>query len=545
MQATRPKRTRSGKLAWCYEDCVWFIQQFDLPEGGPVLLEGYAKLILRTIFRTGLVELLTLLPKGNGKTTIMAGLSVFHLLTVPSPQVFIAAADLEQATEMFRFAQHFCESKPSIRRMVNIAESMRVITLRPDPKTGRRTGKIRVLASDKSRGKGKKHSYSPTLALIDELHAHENTSIYVALRSAVFKGKRPEIGLESGICAVISTAGHNINGVLGQLRAQFLAVEQKGGTIQHALVINGEGNPEQGDGRLTIATTATGRNVMLQWALRDGTEGLGPADDPDDMRVVKLANPASFVTPDSLRDAREAPGITTWDFLRWRCNVWTLAFRSWIPGGSWQKMYDDTVPVVEHRTWEGATRDEIRECIAAMGGLGDEVYAAVDMARYRDCAAVGLVFPRGDLNPIVRALIWRSGGTDQPIEYTPVMDALRDLNSGYRLMAVGWDPKYFDQAAETLTGEGLAMVQFPQSPERMCPAAGDARTEIIEAAWAHDGDPILRAHVEAASAIDVGPGAFRVGKAEESGPPIDACVALLMARALSITPAPKPGAAFW
>jgi hypothetical protein len=38
----------SGPLRWCYEDCVWFLEQLTLPEGGPVLLEGYAKLILRT-----------------------------------------------------------------------------------------------------------------------------------------------------------------------------------------------------------------------------------------------------------------------------------------------------------------------------------------------------------------------------------------------------------------------------------------------------------------------------------------------------------------
>jgi hypothetical protein len=53
--------------------------------------------------------------------------------------------------------------------------------------------------------------------------------VYVALRSAAFKGKRPDIpGLEhSGIVAVISTAGHNVNTVLGELRAEFLKCDQR------------------------------------------------------------------------------------------------------------------------------------------------------------------------------------------------------------------------------------------------------------------------------------------------------------------------------
>lgn len=521
------------RLTWSYADCLWFLERLTLPEGGPVLIEGYARLILRAIFATGLVELLCLLPKGNGKTTLMAGLAVFHLLTIPSPQVFIAAADVEQAKEMFRFAQHFCESEPDILRLVRITESTRTIRLRR--KTG--GGSIKVLASDSSKAGGKKHSYSPTLALIDELHAHENTAVYVALRSAAFKGKRAGV-LTTGIVAVISTAGHNKKGVLGLLRAAFLKADQGGGTIRRGLVVNGEGNPEQGDGRLTIATTANGHNVMLEWACTDD-------DDLTDMRVVKLANPASFVTPDSLQDALEAPGITPWDFARYRANVWTLAFKSWVPVAAWPAMLDDGLRVVEHRTWDGARLDELRDHIGELFPWESRLFAAVDMARYRDCAAIGLVMPREGRTTVVRAVVWESGGPDAPVPYDPVMDALRALHAVYNVQAIGYDPKYFDQAADTLTGEGLRMVLFPQSNERMCPAAGIARSEIIAGAWAHDGDPIMQAHVLAASARDVGPGAFKVDKAEESGPPIDACEALLMANALSKAPRADASMDFW
>lgn len=522
----------------------------------PLLIEGYAKLILRTIFATGVVSLLCLLPKGNGKTAIMAGLAVFHMLTVPAPRVFIAAADVEQAKEMFGFAQHYCESEPEIARLVVITESTRIIRLRK--RKGRAGGYIKILASDKTKSQGKKHSYSPTLALIDELHAHENLAVFGALRQAMFKGKRRGVpGMEtSGIMGIISTAGHNVNSVLGLIRADYLTCEERGGTIRRGLVVNGEGNPEQGDGRLNIATTANGANVMLEWACRGENDPGGPADDLEDMVVVKLANPASFVTPKSLEDVRTAPGVTPWDFARYRANVWTLAFRSWIPVPSWDLLREGGLRVgrisgapVAWRTWERATVDELRDHIGELFPWGSRLYGAVDMARYRDCAAVAMVHPREGRPKAVRGLVWRSGGPDNPIPYGPVMDALRALHAVYDVQAIGWDPKYFDQPAETLTNEGLRMVKFDQSPERMCPAAADARTEIIggddvpiETTWAHDGDPILKAHVLAGSARDVGPGQFRVDKAEESGPPIDLCIASLMAAALERTIGPDD---FW
>jgi phage terminase large subunit-like protein len=311
-------------------------------------------------------------------------------------------------------------------------------------------------------------------------------------------------------------------------------VRPAGGTIRRGLVVNGEGNPEQGDGRLNIATTASGSNVMLEWACRGENDPSGPPDDLTDMRVVKLANPASFVTPASLQDALEAPGITPWDFARYRANVWTLAFRSWIPTTSWDVMLEPALATLglEHRLWDTAGEGELRAHIRSMFKRNQRLFVAVDMARYRDCAAIGLVAPREDAKPVVAAIVWESGGHDHPVSYDAVEEALRDLHTWCVLEAVGYDPKYFDRSAETLWDENLPMEEFPQSDERMCPAAADAREAIIGARWAHDGDPILKAHMLAGSAKDKGANQFKVVKAEESGPPIDAGIAVLMAHAL-------------
>src|SRR5438477_130833 len=52
-------------------------------------------------------ELLVLLPKGNGKTTLVAALAVHHILTVPNPAVYVAAASRDQATVLYEAAREF------------------------------------------------------------------------------------------------------------------------------------------------------------------------------------------------------------------------------------------------------------------------------------------------------------------------------------------------------------------------------------------------------------------------------------------------------
>lgn len=485
----------AGAAAWRLDWFLWFFSILTLPEGTPTKIEGYTLLILREIFTKGRVELLVLLPKGNGKTALVAALAVWHLLTVRNANCFIGAADKIQADEMYRFAAHYVESEPELEALLIVRRSTREIRSAKDQ------GFIRVLASDDSKMGGKRQGFNPTLALIDELHAHENDALYTDMRTGLFK--------RGGLLVTITTAGHDRESVLGLLRANFHNIGSAGGVLRAGLVVNGEGNPEQHpDGRLTIARAKSGRTVMLEWACRED-------DDLSDMRVVKLANPASFVTVDSLEDAHEAPGITPWAFSRYRANVWTLGFESWLPVGSW---------------------DALAEPGLELQG-GAETVAALDMARYSDCAALVAIQPREDKPRAVRAWVWRPGGQDDPVPYSVVMDQIRELHERYDLRACAMDPKWSDQMAEILEGEGVAVEMFPQSPERMSVAAANLRRDILEGNLAFDPDDefatTLSAHVMAAVAKDVGANAFRLDKSRKNGPDIDGAEALAMANQLS------------
>ena len=493
---------------WNAADFIRFYELLPQPhDGQPVRLEGFQRLIVREIFSDGRVELLVLIPKGQAKTTLMAALSIYHLLITRNANCYVGAADKIQADELYRFAAHFVDSEPELQQHLIVRRSTKEVRSRRDQ------GFLKVLASDDSKQGGKRQGFNPTLALLDELHAHENDKLYTDMRSGLFK--------RHGLLVTITTAGWDLEGVLGRLRASFLEADQNGGSVERFQVATDDGSYHRSPlGRLTVARKSH-RTVMLEWALTKDDDWL-------DFEVVKLANPASWVTVDSLVDAAESlrPNV----FKRYRCNLWTLAYESWLPEGAWDALYGPAVPVVEHRLWNGASNAELDAYIASLYPKGSQIVGAVDMARYRDCAAVTTVGPSPSGLVLPRTTVWRSGGPDNPIPYEPVYRVARQLDVCYSLLALGLDQKYLDEMYDTLDGEGLPVESYPQSNERLCPADANLRNAILtDKSMEHDGDPILAAHVHAAIAGEVGAVGFKLSKSKSNGPPIDAARALSMA----------------
>src|SRR5918994_2029883 len=55
-------------------------------------------------------EFLALLPRGNGKSRLVGPLSVHHLISVPNPRVYVAAASREQAGVVHEYAPDFARA---------------------------------------------------------------------------------------------------------------------------------------------------------------------------------------------------------------------------------------------------------------------------------------------------------------------------------------------------------------------------------------------------------------------------------------------------
>ena len=412
-------------------------------------LEPFQEMIVREFFG-GCREMLVLLPRGNGKTELFAALALFDLLVTPEPAVYVAAASRDQARLAFERARKMAVRHPEIERRVKVRHN----ELRT------RDGFLRVLASDAP----KVHGLAPTLALVDELHAHGRGDLYVALKTAL--GKR-----DGAQMATISTAGFDRDSILGQLRERALSLPE----------VDREGS-------LTTARDRGVGFVMFEWS--------APEDaDLQDARIVKAANPASFVTEEFLAAQIASPGLHPLEFARYHANVWTESADYWLPPGTWQ---------------ECAASYRIED--------GERVWLGVDIGG--DRAASAIAYVTEDL----RVGIEIFEGDEAVLE---VAARVRALASRFDVAEVAFDPWRFQAPAIELERDGLPVIQFPQTNVRMVPASERLYSAVREGKLRHPNDPGLNRHVARTIARKTERG-WRIDKTR-SRDKIDGVVALAMA----------------
>ena len=230
-------------------------------------------------------ETLVLIPRANGKSTLLAGLAVWELLKRPNAQIVVGAASREQASVLFDIAREMA-AHPQIAPLVEIT--------RREIRT--QAGWLKVIAADGPR----QHGLIVDLAIVDELHAHRHDELYIALRTALQKRAGARM-------VTISTAGARSDTPLGALRERCLKlpkVERQG-----------------------ALTRAEGKNLaMLEWALPEG-------GDSDSIEAAKTCNPASWLTAEGLTEQRDAVHTLAWQ--RYHLNVWTGGEAPWILADEW------------------------------------------------------------------------------------------------------------------------------------------------------------------------------------------------------------------
>jgi len=189
-------------------------------------------------------------------------------------------------------------------------------------------------------------------------------------------------------------------------------------------------------------------------------------------------------------------------FRRWRLNQWVRTQESWLPAGSWEscrsdRTLDDSLPV----------------------------FVGLDMALKHDSIAVVIAQPQADGVTVTRSQIWQP--RDEGVDVAGVEHYLRGLHSRYTVQEIVYDPAYFQRSAEHLADDGLPMVEFPQSSQRMIPACGHAYEMIINKTVTHDGSPTFTDQVLSAAQRMTDHG-WRLSKGK-SKRKIDAAIALVMA----------------
>ena len=443
----------------------------------PFKLEPFQEAFIADLF-AGFKEAWLIVPEGNGKTTLLAAIALYHCEFRPRASVPWAASSRQQAELGYKQAEAFVLNTPSLHDIVHseVQEAKgkrktdvpRFTCLEGYRRVIHANGsRLQVFAADDSTGDG----IIPTLGIIDELHRHKDLSLYRTWSGKLLK--------RQGQLCTISTAGE-MGSDFEETRRRVHETAQE--TTDRA-----------------FTRSVTDRLVMHDWALPE-------TDDPSDLEAVKRSNPFSAITVDTLREKFEAPAMTLNHWMRMTCNRPIQDSESWL-GGDGPKLWESLLD-----PWDFVD--------------GAVTYVGVDVALKHDTTAVVAVQKRPDDRYHAKCRIWYPADM-RPIDVTDVMQYIRELDKKYKVEAIAFDPRFFDVPAKMLEDEGLRVIEVPQDIDRMTPAYGSLYETIERKGLSHDDDRPFAIQVLSGVARYTDRG-FTLAKSKSRGK-IDAAVALALA----------------
>jgi phage terminase large subunit-like protein len=351
-----------------------------------------------------------------------------------------------------------------------------------------------------------KEGLSPSLVIVDELHAFPTRELFDVLQLAMGARLDP-LMLIVTTAGVMSTKTED-ESILYQLHNYGLSIV-RGEVEDPSFFMAWWGGDEEQDHR----------DESL-WPLAN--PGLGDILDLDDMRsAVRL-------TPES-------------EFRTKRLNLFVPSDTFWLPAGTWEAC---KVGEPDSNDW--------------LHGLDSKLPAAVgvDIGIVHDASAVLTAQMQGE-TVVVRGRYWinphRPGTVahdDWRMPLDELLQQLRELRTRFPVSAAKIDdiavpgPAYvYDRyglasAELALEQEHLALIPVPQQGGWMVEASRRFYEAVLERRISHDGDPTLAAHLHNVVPRQVGESGWRLEKPSRSKK-IDAAVAVVMAASQAMEVAPR------
>ena len=475
-------------LWWTEQHCVQSVDQF---AGQPLVLEPWQAEFMGealsvdedlTPFWSSVV---LVVPRKNGKTTMLAAYSTYHLLEDEgSPEVLLAASSDKQAGRLFDGVTAFARRSDYIRDQVHLREYVGEIA-RVDG-----MGKVLRMSSDPNRA----HGYNPSRVVIDELHAWRAPSLrkaWAAFTTAGGARKNTQV-------LVISTAGEaheREESILGRL---IDANEQ-------------QGEVERRDA-LTISRNLAGRVLVYNFAAPvSGRRDLSAGR--KDFAAIRAANPAAFVTDEYLQRQQANPELSDAEFLQLHGCVWADSDDSFVSLTAWDALADG-----------GAVPPDAT------------VFLGIDGSFVFDTTVVAWAARNGDrIDVDCRVFSVRrdaphhefcSGTT---IDFAAVEDFIVDRFETFRVAEAVYDPRFLGRSVQVVSDRlGDARIAPVEPQSRFYRDAISAfHRGVADGVVRHRGDPVARAHVAATRASHDARG-WNITK-RSNRKPIDATVAMALA----------------
>ena len=427
------------------------------------------------------------IPKKNGKTEVAAGLGLYHLLGdgEKNPQVYICAADKDNATICYNAMTAMLDARPFLKKRTNPVPSKRKIELEGG------SGFVQVLSAEAY----SKHGYNASCVIFDELHAQPNRALWDIMTFGAGSARLQPVWI------VLTTAGddpdrHSIGWEIHEQCRRILAA--RAGT-----------GPAEDDNPIWLP---------VMYGMPDDPEEIEKIDIYDE-EVWRRCNPSIGVTIPLRTIRQEAADAKKSEakerLFRWlRLNQW-IATKAvgWLP----LTLYDRTqwhVEALEEVLKGNALRAAMRQLLA-----GKKCFAGLDLASTTDLAALVLEFPpqpgldfwvvlthawrprEGVLEAEKRDHVpyrdWERAGYITLCEgdmndFDQIKDAIRDVARQYKLQILGADPFLSREISGTLMKEGINVLEIRQSMTEMSPPMKDIERKLRSGEMYHDHNTASR-----------------------------------------------------
>lgn len=425
---------------------VDFIQLLHLTDdyyGRPFVLQNWEKEIIQNVYGTvndrgyrqfsyAYLEI----PKKNGKTTLIAGLGLYHLVCDgPGGQIYCCAADRDQASLVYQAMLQMIDQDETLQEILKVKDSAKYIE-NTETKTF-----LKVLSAEAYT----KHGLNPTVVIFDELHAQPNRDLWDVMTFG------SDAARKETLYWVITTAGDDPDRTSIGWEEHEYARRVRDGEIQDPY-----------------------------WYVRI----YGAPDDADifDEKVWFAVNPSLGVSIDVDKVRKEATAArnspSAERLFRWlRLNQWNKnKARGWLPLTSWDATTGE---------W---TRDDLQGC---------HCYGGLDLATTWDMNGFALIFPPQknftEYRVIFDAWIpeenmkqrvhrdhvhydeWIRDGFMQSTEgdvtdYSAIRARIMEYKKKYRIKEIGYDKFNAMETALMLQAAGVKMVPVDQTILGMSPS---------------------------------------------------------------------------
>lgn len=389
-------------------------------------------------------------PKKNGKSTLLAGLSIYMLCAdgESGAEVYSAAADRDQASIIFNEAANMVESSRALSSILLVRRSRKTIEC-PVNK-----GIYRALSADVPTKEG----LNISCLLFDELHAQKTRALWDTLKYAGAARKEP-------LSIWISTAG-----VYDQT-ALWWSEWQRALEIQESKSIDVTYLPV-----IYCASEFDEINSEETWKKANPSYGITITE--QEMRIA----------------AQEAMTAASEEniFRRYRLNIPVKQESKWIQHSAWERCADKYEIPRGAKCWLGLDLGSVSDITAAV--LIFRASSGIRRLLFRFWLPEKALRRRRDqnltaLDAWVGKYITVTPG--ETTDYGHIREEINKLAGFYRINGIAYDPWNATQLSNDLEKDGHKMYAVRQTYYSLGAATKELERLILRREVLHDGNPVM------------------------------------------------------